>query len=580
MTALSIMPAFDDLARRAAPLLPRWALRRCLQVVSRHDDVALCLHRVGGIGAVPALPSPTTIPASVLDDLIDLASGVRTGRRWLTLSFDDGYVDAVTYVGTRGPRHPEIDWRLFVCPDKAARRVGFRWDAGMDPASPLPATLVALSAEHRRQSLAAAGVDPTAALADPEELASVAALVPGVLGNHTDHHLPLAKLVPAVADAELRGSLRHFEELFGSCRSFAVPFGSPGHHWSPEHATQLFDAGVQEVWSVQSRTSPRRDAGGNLGTQERTVRPRFPIDGRDDARTILTIVVARAALQRVRRPARPAAVVSPPRQAHGYRAGEQLVELHRAVVGPEVAPVVIVHGASGHVETFRALAGELGDRPVFGLRARGVLEGEAPGADLDSVVDDAVDAIKQLGQPVELMGYSLGGLLALQIAAVLQPVGLLAAPVSLIDTYHPDLELLPLGRRVRHAAAFGGRHGYRLLVPWARRLVERQLRTVLRRPRRTPAWYGTLGFCDAAELGLVDLEAQHRSLVGDLSALVPFEGPVRVVRSLDLAPNLPEDAGIVRLVPEVVGHAFVRGDHFSMLSPALAGRLAAALARG
>ena len=113
-----------------------------------------------------------------------------------------------------------------------------------------------------------------------------------------------------------------------------------------------------------------------------------------------------------------------------------------------LAPVVLVAGASGHVETFRDLAAALAARrSVYGLRAIGVLHGEAPVADVADAVATGVDAVKQLGRPVELAGYSLGGFLALRMAATLGPAGLLAGPVSLIDTIHPSLEALPLGRR-------------------------------------------------------------------------------------------------------------------------------------
>ena len=80
-----------------------------------------------------------------------------------------------------------------------------------------------------------------------------------------------------------------------------------------------------------------------------------------------------------------------------------------------------------------------------------------------------------------------------------------------------------------------------------------------------------------AALGLVDLEAHHRRLAAELIAMAPHRGAVRSVRSLELAPNLPDDAGIGACTSSPPRVALVRGDHFSILSPRLVHRLAAAL---
>jgi hypothetical protein len=93
----------------------------------------------------------------------------------------------------------------------------------------------------------------------------------------------------------------------------------------------------------------------------------------------------------------------------------------------------------------------------------------------------------------------------------------------------------------------------------------------------SPPWRDVLGFHDIAALGLVDLEAHHRSLADDLIAMSPHRGPVRAVRSLELAPNLPEDAGIRACTVRPPSSHFVAGDHFSMLSPRHVHRLVAAL---
>lgn len=573
--------AFDATVRRVVPLLPAAVIERWARLVLRDRHVALCLHRVDAVpaGGVTSAPAGLSVPAAVLDDLLVRAARIGGGRRWLTLSFDDGYDDAVRYVHDRAVSHPEIDWRAFVCPDKALRHSGFRWDAGLDPFAPLPGDVEGLAGENGRAELLAAGAEAATALATVGELRALARDVPSAVGNHTNVHLPLAAMAPPLAEAELTRSTDAFEHLLGPCRSFAFPFGTPGVYWRPEHAAQLAARGVEEIWSVESRTFAAQDR------VPGAVLPRFPVDGRDDAKTILALVAARATAERIRRrPRHPSSAggdeAGPSLDAAlRYTPGEALV--HLGGPPPEqssLAPVVLVAGASGHVETFRYLAAVLATRrPVYGLRAIGVLDGEVPAADVDDAVATGVDAVKQLGRPVQLVGYSLGGFLALRMAAVLGPADLLAGAVSLIDTYHPSLEVLPLGKRVRNAVRFARRHGPHRLGPWGARLAARYLDRLRRRPPVPPPWLDVLGFGDIGALGLVDLEAHHRERADGLIAMDAYDGPVRSVRSLELAPNLPDDAGIGRCTARPPSLAFVRGDHFSMLSPRFVHRLVSAL---
>ncbi|MEZ5233751.1 MAG: alpha/beta fold hydrolase [Acidimicrobiales bacterium] len=565
--------AFDTLVRRAAPALPRPLVERWCRLAIGDRRAALCLHRVA-----PHRDEATelALPAPVLDALVAAAGRIGRGRPWLSLTFDDGYLDAVRYAQQRAPQHRDIEWAVFVCPDKAARRRGFRWDVGLDPFAGLPATTAALEAENDRRALVRAGADPTCELAGLALLRRVRDEGAVTVGNHTNRHLPLAALAPDVARHELATSVADFERELGECRSFAFPFGTPGLYWSQAHAEQLRAAGVQRLWSVQSATFAETDR------RPGAVLPRFPVDGRDDARTIVALLAARATLERVRRHRRraggaPAARTRVPPVT--YRRGEPLVHLAGPVAAEsEATPLVFVYGAAGHAETFRFLAGVLGaSRPVYAVRALGLLEGEQPAADLGDAVAVATDAVKQLGRPVDLVGYSMGGLIALGMATVLERAELLAAPVALIDTYDPELEVLPLPVRLRNAAAFARRHGVVATLPWARRLVERQVRGALRRPAPRPAWLDELGLGDVAVPGVRDLEPHHRAVLGPVTAMAAYRGPVRVVRSLDLAPNLPPDAGLEPVLHGTCEQHFVNGDHFSMLSPERVQRLLSAL---
>lgn len=574
------MLRFDPTVRLFAPLMPGVVLHRWARWALAGREAALCLHRVGGmIGGVGEDHTGLTIPSRVLDDLLNQVKHIDADRRWLTLSFDDGYPDALDFVATRAPDHPLVGWRVFVCPAKAAGRSGFRWDAGLDPFGDLPATTTALASENERPELLVAGSRRVSALATPAAIRRVMADFPGVVGNHSNSHLPFARLLTDVAMCELDDSVDRFREEFGSFTAFAFPFGGPGVHWLPEHAQRLEQRGIAEIWSVRSRTftTTQRTIGGVL--------PRFAVHGHDDAHTILALVTARATVERVERRIRRFRTTLRPDVAKpagsGYFLNEPLVHLGGANV--EVggaAPVVLLHGASGHVESFRHLAPILGQtNPVFGVRAFGVLPGETPALDFDEAIQTACDAIKQLGQPVHVVGYSLGGLIALGVAAALDDADLLAAPIVLIDTYSPAVEALPLGVRLRHARAFAQLQGTFKLGPWAKRLLERQTRGVIRRPQAAQPWRHELGFGDCGHLGFIDLESHFRRLIDDPANLASYDGPVRSIRSLELAPNLPEDAGLDELFKREGPVELLRGDHFSLLTEPFVGKLAAAILR-
>ena len=569
---------FDPTVRRVAPLLPSALLHRWVRWALDGREAALCLHRVGGmIGGVGEDPTGLTIPSHVLDDLLNRVRRIDRHREWLTLTFDDGYPDALDYVATRAIDFPTVGWRLFICPAKALSRSGFRWDGGLEPVAELPATMGELRSENGRAELLAAGANETTALATPTAIRALMADQAGIVGNHSNCHLPFAKLPSAIAEHELNESVDRFLTEFGRCDSFAFPFGSPGVHWFPEHAKTLSDRGVKEIWSVQSRTFTADERGTGQ------VLPRFPIHGHDDAHAILALIAARATVERIQRRGartrRHALTPASHTAGSGYLLNEPLVHLGGAKPAAEAAaPVVLLHGGSGHVESFRHLAPLLGQtNPVFGVRALGVLPGEEPAADFREAIHHAIDAVKQLGQPVRIVGYSVGGLIALGVARALQDADLLAAPIVLIDTYSPAVEVLPLRVRLHHGKAFARRYGVQKLGPWAKRLVERQVRSLIRRPQTEQPWRHELGFGDCAHLGFVDLEPHFRQLIDDPDNLVSYDGPVRSIRSLELAPNLPDDAGIGELYVRTIPVELLRGDHFSLLTKPFVNKLAAAI---
>ena len=102
------------------------------------------------------------------------------------------------------------------------------------------------------------------------------------------------------------------------------------------------------------------------------------------------------------------------------------------------APLFCIHGLGGHVAAFVPLARELAkERAVFGLQARGLEAGQRP---LDSIAAMAASYVgeirgAQTHGPYLLMGWSLGGLIALEVAQQLVSAGQEVTRVVLLDTY-------------------------------------------------------------------------------------------------------------------------------------------------
>lgn len=104
----------------------------------------------------------------------------------------------------------------------------------------------------------------------------------------------------------------------------------------------------------------------------------------------------------------------------------------------ERAPFFCIHGLGGTVLRFNALARHMGtDRPFYGVQAQG-LEGDR--AFHTSVEEMAAFYIKEIRAlqpegPYNFGGYSLGGLIAFEMARQLQADGQEVGVLALLDTY-------------------------------------------------------------------------------------------------------------------------------------------------
>jgi acyl transferase domain-containing protein/thioesterase domain-containing protein/acyl carrier protein len=175
--------------------------------------------------------------------------------------------------------------------------------------------------------------------------------------------------------------------------------------------------------------------------------------------------------------ARPVAAAAPARRF------THLVPMHRGEGGAKT-PFFLVAGMFGNVLNLRHLAQLLGgDRPFYGLQARGLLGEAEPHRDFVTAAADYIAEMRQVhaGGPWMLGGFSGGGLIAWEIARQLEAAGEEVPLVVLLDTPLPLRPELSAPDKALMKLAELRAAGPRFLVDWARRRLEWEREK--RRPR-------------------------------------------------------------------------------------------------
>jgi thioesterase domain-containing protein len=106
----------------------------------------------------------------------------------------------------------------------------------------------------------------------------------------------------------------------------------------------------------------------------------------------------------------------------------------------EATPIFLVPGSGGGVRRFENLAAEFAsDRPVFGIESLALSRETRRTFTIESAARELLDAVRaaQPNGPYLLGGYSLGGLIALEIARLLAADGEMVGPLLMLDCYGP-----------------------------------------------------------------------------------------------------------------------------------------------
>ena len=103
-------------------------------------------------------------------------------------------------------------------------------------------------------------------------------------------------------------------------------------------------------------------------------------------------------------------------------------------------PLFLIAGAGGHVFTFHKFSRLLGsDYPAYGMKAIGVDGSEPPPDRVEEIAARYLDEIIKVRPkgPYVLAGYSVGGLMAFELAMQMQRRGLEVSKVIAFDTHAP-----------------------------------------------------------------------------------------------------------------------------------------------
>ena len=243
--------------------------------------------------------------------------------------------------------------------------------------------------------------------------------------------------------------------------------------------------------------------------------------------------------------------------------------LIRMRTGTERPPVFITHGIGGSVlELSQLLRHMQTDHSIYGLQARGIEGVDEPHDRIEDMAQYFLDAIREVQPtgPYILIGYSMGGLVTLDIARRLSETGEKIALLAMIESY-PDRRFQPISQRMRIYSRLLTKH-----VSNVRQLPLRNAISYIFRPSvRIKPVSQDLAQTPSERLLLQFAHVAQRTRAAGYQALAHYRprfypGKINFVKA-EISLDFPDDANAVwaDLAAEVVVET-VPGDHHGIIS--------------
>ncbi len=184
-------------------------------------------------------------------------------------------------------------------------------------------------------------------------------------------------------------------------------------------------------------------------------------------------------------------------------------------------PVFIAHGLGGSVMDFYQIVKLIQTpRPIYGMQSKGIDGAEEPFDRIEDMAQYSLEAIRELQPhgPYSLVGFSLGGLVTLEMAQHLIASGEEVALLAMLDTYPHSSRLSRVQR-----ALLSARHSWRRI---ARRLgwlgVSPPFETIVEAPRSE----AQLRFRDSSYRALENYEPRfYPGKIQFVRAAIPTDFP-------------------------------------------------------
>ena len=234
------------------------------------------------------------------------------------------------------------------------------------------------------------------------------------------------------------------------------------------------------------------------------------------------------------------------------------------------APLFCVHGAGGQVFRLLDLARALGDRgidrPVYALQARGSMGEAEPLERVEEMAEHYLEAMRSIQPegPYFLAGYSMGGLIAYEIARKLQEAGDGVALLAMLDAQAEPAE--QLAAFDQGGLVLGLAHELRVPVA-AEALTGLPLEAKLKAVLEAGWEAGRI----PRELTLAQVRIYLETIESTMKAAREYrvrgrhEGRIVVLKAGDNLPQVPPEMGWDAYVRDGVDAYVLPGDHHTLL---------------